>query len=114
MTDTTTHDDQARERDLGALAHLVTFEEIDDAITTIERVLEVDEATRVTRPPYYAQIADPDAGNVTRLRDAIGQLHTARRLHAIAEAALEAALAAAGHPLDDETEDQVETRQETP
>lgn len=115
MTETTAHDEH-HEHDLGALAHMVTFEEIDDAITTIERVLEIFETKRQTLPPYYAQFADPDAGNVTRLEDAIGQLRTARSLHAIPEAALEAALAAAGYPLDDEdeddeAEDQGETRQ---
>lgn len=112
---TTAPDDQDRECTLGALAHLVTFEEIDDAVATIERVLEIFEATRITRPPYYAQLADPDAGSVARLESAITELHTARSLHALPEAALEAALAAAGHPLEhDDDEHQPETRQATP
>lgn len=108
MTTTTAEDQQeiegqqpVGERDYGALGHLLTFEEIDDAIDTLERILALRTAQRAARSqvsPFYALSADPERGLNDHLASTIGQLREARRFDAIPETALDAAIEAAGNP----------------
>lgn len=105
MTDTTAYDEQDRERDLGALSRLFSFEEVDDAIDLLERLAryraEEDAVTDAADTHYQGGLKIN-----TDVYAVIHQLRAVRQFNAIPEAALEAALAAAGYPLeDDEAED---------
>lgn len=104
---TTTPADQDRERELGALRRLFSFEEVDDAIDLLERLSrgreeeDAETGSGVTYPQAGLKINGP-------VYDVITQLRTVRRFNAVPEAALEAAYAAAGHPLEDDEDGEQE------
>lgn len=82
----------APEPNTGALPHLLTFEEIDDAIDVLERILATRHAEEEARDPYGVGRSSSVENSNGYLEQAIGQLRTARIYRAIPEAALDAAL----------------------
>lgn len=90
--------------DYGALAYMLTFEEIDDAIDVLERIISSRESEDETMPRYNTSGRGGLALNI-ELHAAIDQLRAERTHRAIPEAIMDAAIEQLDGTADDDRDD---------
>lgn len=109
---TTTHREHCCEQppahpaqdDYGALAYMLTFEEIDDAIDVLERIISAREEENHLIADYVNTANGGVSVNMP-LHRAIDQLRAERAHRAIPEAVMDAAIAQLEGTTDDDTQD---------
>lgn len=77
---------------LGALEHLLTFEEVDDAIDVLQRLIDVRTAELTREGPYMAHLGQLATEQNRDIETVIAQLKTARIYRAIPADAYDAAV----------------------